>query len=171
MWEPISEGSFAYIAFRFYVPILLTIVVGGVVANLVIPAIQRRFEINRREAERRVELRDEIAANLGLYLENWRRLLDIAVLEQARRREGGALSEDEAERKRGFVQARNAHKDEWVRNLVLGRIYFSAETMAALEAFHRWDRELSSQSLDDLPERSAWDAQSEQVFAALKSAT
>lgn len=83
------------------------------------------------------------------YINVWHRLRSIAELELER-----SLTEEEFERKKGFVASRTEARDTLNDTLCSLEVYFSKETAATVEEFTRWDEDNTVRRVTELPPRS-----------------
>lgn len=132
-------------------PPVITILVGGTLANLLYPRWQNRAAASRSFNDRRFALMEEVADCFPLYVNAWRRLIQISTLEAQR-----GLSEDETDRKTGFVTQRNDARDRLFSALSRGRVYFSGETWGIISSFKTWDSMQGNKRLAELPEIEEW---------------
>lgn len=103
MFTSLEENSVLHIALVEWVPPLITIVVGGLIASVLIPRWQDAHARHHAREARRLALAEELARNFLRYVISWERLLIIAELE-AERPEG--LSDEEQARKISYVVRR-----------------------------------------------------------------
>jgi hypothetical protein len=146
-----DETSFAYIALARWLPSILTVVLGGYVASVLFPRLQRKFQKASQEEERKRQIAEEVVQAFSRYVISWRRLIQISRLERER-----DLSESEIARKREFVSDRKEQRDLLVDKLRLCELYYCGEVCTALNGFLDWDELQSLKTLDDLPDISDW---------------
>lgn len=132
-------------------PPLISILVGGFLANWLFPKWQNRAAEAKSFNDRRFALMEEIADSFPAYVNSWRRLIQISMHE-----ESNGLSEAETERKISFVTQRNAARDGLYSALSRGRVYFSTETWGMISSFKTWDSMQGDKRLADLPEIEEW---------------
>ncbi len=149
--ETLDESSLAYIVLSQWMPGLIAVIAGGVLANLIYPKLQRRSQRSAQVEEKKIEIAEALVTSFNRYIIAWNRLMVIAKLGEER-----ALKESEQERKKGFVEDRKLCRDTLLDNLRLCQLYFSDETCAEMQRFMDWDDAQSSKLLKDLPPISAW---------------
>ncbi|MFA3915959.1 hypothetical protein [Ruegeria hyattellae] len=159
-----DEHSITYIALTKWAPPLITIFVGGLMASILFPRWQDRYNRHRAREDRKLALAEEVAQNMKKYIQAWNRLRAIAELEASR---PDGLTEVEFERKKSYVEERSNARDELHDNLVSAQLYFSADAQAAIGDFFRWDERCSELHLDQLPERSEFAVESRKVVSTI----
>nr|WP_321249049.1 hypothetical protein [uncultured Ruegeria sp.] len=155
MFEALPENSIALIIASEWLPTILTILLGGWFASVLIPRLQANFERNKTREKRRFELAEEVAQNLVHYRMCWERLLSIAKLEQDRKEDG--LTEVEFDRKKTFVKDRNEARDKLINSLTSVQFYFSKKSQYQAANFIEWDQSIQTLGLQDLPRKCEWE--------------
>lgn len=149
----VSQPSVAHIIMSNWAPSLITILVGGVFASILFPRWQYYYARARSREERKHTLAEDLSRNMRRYISCWNRLRSIAELEIVRE---GVLSEEEAERKRNFVEARNASRDALLDTLCSIEIYFSENVQKGIDEFITWDDKCSTARVNELPSREEY---------------
>lgn len=144
-------------------PPVITLLVGGVLANLLYPRWQERAARNRTFNERRFAIMEEIADLFPPYVAAWRRLVQISELERTR-----PLSDAESERKMLFVSQRTEARDALCSALSRSQIYFSDKSWDTICSFLEWDEANSAKRLEELPEISEWRYWQDEIIRQLK---
>ncbi len=149
----LDENSIAYIALTGWVPPLITILLGGLLASVLFPRWQDQRARYQAREDRKLALAEELARNMVRYVASWNRLRTIAELEASR---PDGLTEAEFERKKSFVEARNSGRDALLDTLCSLEIYFSSDVGAAIDDFVRWDEACLALRVDELPPREEY---------------
>jgi hypothetical protein len=158
----LNELSVGYIVLTAWVPPLITVLIGGIFASILFPRWQDRHARYHAREERKLALAEEIARDMARYTTCWSRLRTIAELEISR--EDG-LTDEEFERKKGFVEARNSARDALMDTLCSLEIYFSSEVRSSIAEFVRWDEECSALRIDELPPREEYRNRSQRIVS------
>ncbi|WP_161555708.1 hypothetical protein [Mangrovicoccus ximenensis] len=166
--DPLDPDSPLALMLKGWGPPLVSIVIGGLFASILFPRWQDRFSRSRAGLDKRMELAECIAAQLARYLTAWRRLIDIARLEAARRAGGAALAEAETARKLGFVADRNAARDELLDLCARAQLYFGEAALREIAGFAAWDESQAAKQLDDLPPIEEWRTWERRVLGAMR---
>lgn len=153
MFSVLDEHSVAYIVLTDWAPTLITILVGGLFASIFFPRWQYYYSRAQSREERKHALAEELSRNMRRYTNCWHRLRAIAELEVARQ---GTLSEDEAGRKRQYVEARSTSRDALLDTLCSIEIYFSKDVRKVIDEFIIWDEKCSTARLHELPSREEY---------------
>jgi hypothetical protein len=161
---PVQDQSLLYIVLNAWVPAFVTVILGGFVASIVVPGIQRRYQRYQMRLDKKTELCEGTAKAFGRYIVSWRRLRQISELERQR-----ALTPEEADRKRGFVAERNSRRDDLFDCLRVCRLYSSQEVCSELVRFMAWDGQQSAIPLSDLPPLDDWRRWEGQLIGMLKN--
>ena len=160
-----KERSLAIIVLGQWLPIIFSVVIGGLLANILFPRWQQTFQESRKLIEKKFEISEEIARQFIFYHNAWRRLLYISKLEQE-----NTLSELQMERKQSYVKLRDTSKDSLHSSLAVSKLYFSPDTCTTLDDFCRWDNAQSTKDLDDLA-LTDWELWEIRVIEAIGSGT
>lgn len=163
VFSAIDEASFAYIVLSRWLPGLITVVAGGYMASILFPKLQRNSQRITQIEEKKIAIAEEIVQCFNRYIVSWRRLIQISKLETER-----ALSDDEADRKIGFVVERNERRDALLDKLKLCQLYFCDSTCGEIARFVDWDERQSSKSLEELPELTAWRQHENTIVGLIK---
>lgn len=147
-----------------WIPPLITIVIGGLFASILIPAWQSRFNRSKAASNRRLEIAESVTRYFQKYITSWRRLISISELE----RENNGLLDEQRQLKNSFVIARNADRDALLEALCATRLYFSEQVYATIKEFIRWDDLASIKTLEGLPSVSEWREWEEKIVLALQ---
>lgn len=159
-----DEASFAYVVVSRWLPSLITVLAGGYMASILFPKLQRNFQRSSQIEEKKIEIAEEIVQCFNRYVVSWRRLIQISQLEVER-----PLSEDETDRKMGFVTERNERRDALLDNLKLCQLYFCETTCGEISRFVDWDEKQSTKPLEDLPQLSAWRQNESSIVGLIKN--
>ncbi|MGO7149018.1 hypothetical protein ACCS52_26640 [Rhizobium ruizarguesonis] len=151
MWSELNDKSIGFIVLKDWVPTLMTIIIGGIFASIVLPAWQERYLRAKALASRRLEIAENVTRNFQKYITSWKRLITISVLEA----ESG-LNEEQKQTKMGFVVARNASRDALLESLAVSRLYYPETCSEVVQSFCKWDEDRSIERLDKLPKIDAW---------------
>src|SRR4051812_25866706 len=92
---------------RSWIPPIASVIVGGLLASVLVPRIQKKFEINKSVSLKKIELAEKIAASFPKYIMNWKRLIQISQFEI----EKGELSEEQKTKKMEFANKRNENRE------------------------------------------------------------
>lgn len=157
----LEENSVGHILLSNWAPALITILLGGMFASVIFPRWQYAYSRARAREERKHILAEELSRSMRRYANCWNRLRSIAELEAARQ---GGLTEDEAARKRQFVEARNAARDTLLDTLCGIDIYFSGDVRRAVDNFIAWDEACSVARLHELPSREDYTLQRQKLL-------
>ncbi|NTG91018.1 hypothetical protein G6L29_32050 [Agrobacterium rhizogenes] len=130
---------------------MITIVIGGFFASIILPAWQGRYMKTKVLAARRLEIAESVTKNFQKYITAWKRLLAISDLEEI-----SGLTKEQHQTKMGFVAARNASRDALLESLAVSNLYFPDACADVVESFCKWDEDRSTERLDKLPGISAW---------------
>lgn len=156
MFEELKEHSLAFVLIKDWVPALITIIVGGLFATLLLPRLQGHYAARQALADRRADLAGKAAVGFRRYIMSWRRLRQIAELEAQRALEQRSLDKAEKDRKDEFIAARNAHKDELIETLCYMKAGFSASLAGEIDRFIEWDETQANLRLADLAPLNQW---------------
>jgi hypothetical protein len=151
VFEALSETSVAFVVVKDWIPALITILVGGAFATLLLPRLQGRYAAKQALADKRIEFAGKLAVGFRRYIMSWRRLRQISDLEQDRQ-----LTKEENKRKLAFVETRNQHKDELIETMYLMKPIFSSSLSRDIDIFVRWDEAQTAVRLEALPELVEW---------------
>ncbi|MGO8154201.1 hypothetical protein AB9F36_30705 [Rhizobium leguminosarum] len=162
MWSQLNDKSIAFIALKDWVPSLITIIIGGIFASIILPAWQGRYMRTKALATRRLEIAESVTKNFQKYVTAWKRLMAISVLE-----EESGLNEEQKQTKIGFVMARNASRDALLESLAISRLYFPETCSEVVQSFCKWDEDRSIERLDKLPQIAAWREWEQRVLQSL----
>lgn len=157
----LEENSVAHILLSNWAPSLITILLGGMFASVIFPRWQYAYSRARAREERKHALAEELSRNMRRYASCWNRLRSIAELEATRQ---ARLTEEEAARKRQFVEARNAARDTLLDTLCGIEIHFSRDVRRAVEQFMAWDETCSTARLHELPSREEYGLQRQKLL-------
>ncbi|MEM8547993.1 MAG: hypothetical protein AAGF46_07515 [Pseudomonadota bacterium] len=149
--EPLNPDSPLRLMMQYWGPPLITIILGGVFASILLPGWQEAQARARVIAEHRAKLTESLASAFARYITAWRRLIDISYLGQQR-----PLSDAETSRRDQFVIDRNAARDELLDLCARGQLYFSDGVAAMISEFVAWDTSQAAKSLDSLPKIEEW---------------
>jgi hypothetical protein len=152
------------IILKEWIPPLVSVLLGGLMASILVPRWQAKFEKGRLYDKRRLELLEKISESFPLYIVNWNRLIHISLHELKK----GNLTPDETLRKQGFIENRNNTRDTLISSLNASRIYFSSRTECLIEEFYHWDNECSVMRIGDIPEINAWWTWEKKLLSAMK---
>lgn len=142
-------------------PPLATVIIGGLVASLLIPRLQERFNRQKILAERRLDLLEKVTDTFPRYIISWKRLMEISELGS------DMLSEEQIARRNEFVKYRNAHGEELIALLRKSQIYFTRSTYDRAQRFIDWDRSQTIKTLDELPDIEEWKSWEDYVLKGL----
>ena len=135
MFTVLDEHSVLFIILSEWAPPLITILVGGLVASILIPRWQDAHARYHAREARRLALAEELSRNFSRYTTALSQLHTISKLEQSR-----ALDDTERARKLSFVEARNNGWDALSDTFCNVQMYFADNTYAIIEEFIAWDR-------------------------------
>jgi hypothetical protein len=153
------------IALQYWIPPLLSVVIGGIMASFIVPRIQKRFEQNKSISARRLEISEAIVSALAKYVVNWKRLMQISRHEQ----DTGSLSDEQKTRKNLFVTERNLARDKLFEIVNISKIYFPDSINVVINDFLEWDEKHSISRLDDLPPIMEWINWQQRIISALRN--
>jgi Tfp pilus assembly protein PilE len=162
MWDSLAERSIAFIILSNWIPPLITIVIGGIFASILLPLWQHKYTQSKALAARRLEIAENVTKNFQKYIVSWKRLMTISALEQ----EAG-LNDEQRQTKMSFVAVRNANRDALLESLALTKIYFPASCAAVVGSFLKWDEDRSTERLDQLPGITVWREWEQRVLQSL----
>ncbi len=157
-----DENSILYLVARFWLPPIMAVIIGGFAAAVVFPRLQTKYLNKRQRDGRRLELQEDILANLNKYAIAWRRLSQLSTY----------LCENNIEtdfyesRKREFAADRNKIKDDLFSDIARFRIYAVGAQSQVLEEFVSWDESVADAELENLPHYDEWRAWYERVCAS-----
>ncbi|WP_434052361.1 MAG: hypothetical protein RDA78_24395 [Roseibium sp.] len=154
MFYSIEQDTIYYIALTRWVPPLITILVGGLFASILFPRWQENYARNKAREQRKLEIYEEVARWTYRYGVFWDRLITISRLEKSK---AGGLEDAEMERKKQFVEDRNEARLQLSDALCRAELYFSDETLRAVQRFRKWDEGLSKLYLNQLPSKEKFD--------------
>ncbi len=75
----VDENTILHFLLQYWIPGVVSFLIGGVLISVLMPYIQADFETERFNQQRRKELTEQIAEGFGPYLTNWRRLREVTV--------------------------------------------------------------------------------------------
>jgi hypothetical protein len=151
IFDALDDTSIAYIVLNRWLPGLITVVAGGYMASILFPKLQRKTHRTSQFEEKKLEIAEKIVQDFNRYIISWRRLIQISELEEIK-----GLADDEAERKKHFVNERNQRRDSLLDSLKLCQLYFSESACIEMQSFVDWDEKQTQQPLDQLPSIEAW---------------
>lgn len=160
----LNKHSVLYIVLSEWVPPLITILIGGVLASVLFPRWQDQHARYHAREDRKLALAEEFSRNITRYLVCWRRLRTIAELELSR---SDGLTEAEFERKKKFVEARDTARDALMDTLCSLGVYFSNNVRASIDDFIRWDEACCSSRINDLPPREDYTKKRQELIAVV----
>jgi hypothetical protein len=153
------------IVLKEWIPPLVSVLLGGLIASILVPRWQVKFEKGRLYDRRKLELLEQISETFPRYVVNWNRLIYISLHEAKK----GNLSQDEILRKQRFIDDRNSTRDALVSALNASRIYFSSNTEQLIEEFYHWDDQCSIMRVGELPKIDAWWTWERKLLSAMKN--
>lgn len=163
-FDALDESSLAYIVLNRWLPGLITVVAGGYMASILFPKLQRSSQRVTQIEEKKIEIAEQIVQCFNRYIVSWRRLIQISQLETDR-----DLTDQEAERKMGFVSERNERRDALMDKLKLCELYFCSSTCSEIQRFVAWDEGQSNKPLEELPELLAWRRHEKTIVGLIKN--
>jgi hypothetical protein len=146
-------------------PPLISILVGGVVAQIVLPRLQASFNRTKLFDEKRVLVMEELAEVFPTYIANWARLISMA---QAERASGGVLPPHLKQKKDEHADDRNRARDELLSLIARARLYFSDPVEEEMANFLAWDKRYVSATLDELPAVEEWTRWERRILNAMR---
>lgn len=152
MFEELREHSLAFVIIKDWIPSLITIFVGGVVATLLLPRLAAGYAARRALADKRLEFAGRVAVAFRRYVMAWRRLITFAEPEEKMR----PLPKGSEDRRRAYAEQRNQHKDELIEALCFAKTIFSSTVAKSIDSFIDWDEAQAGLSLDNLPKLERW---------------
>lgn len=145
-------------------PVVLTILLGGIAASVIFPRIQSKYQSRKDAAQRRNSLAEQVIPSFTRYIVRWRRLIEISRYEEEH-----SLDVTGQERKRRFVEDRNSCRDELLDNLRLCQLHFSKSVIEEIDSFIDWDESHASSTLDELPTVAEWRSRERAIVELLKA--
>ncbi|MCA8883337.1 MAG: hypothetical protein KDA50_06260 [Rhodobacteraceae bacterium] len=161
---PLDPDSPLSLMIRHWGPPLISILVGGLFASVLFPRWQESWTRTRARSQHGLEMTENLASSFSAYLTAWRRLIDIAGLQQER-----PLTEEEKARLLGFVADRNAARNTLLDLCARGQLYFSDAACDTITEFLDWDRKQAAKRLDDLPDLEEWRVWQKKIMRQLKA--
>lgn len=152
------------VIFQYWIPPLITAVLGFAVGLY----MSRMGDIS---AERRLYLTSRVnqaevvATSFDQYIENWRRLIQIATYEKQK----GRLDEDETKRKNGYVTARDVSRDKLFGGLGALELYFGPKVLQKAAEFRSWDDAQTVKPLEQLPPLTEWRKHKAAVISVIRN--
>ncbi len=150
-------------------PPLISIVVGGMVASLLLPRLQTGFNRSRLFEQKRMEAMERVAETFPAYIANWRRLMTVAQAQRAAPPQDADAAGRLEEMKLRFADQRNACRDELAALIARARLYFSDDVASLLDEFLRWDERHAQARLEDLPQPEDWRKWELKLLEAMRS--
>jgi len=122
------------------------------------------FEHTRSYREKRVSRADETVSTLSIYIESWRKVIEISKLAADR-----DLTSDECHRLERYIAERDGAKHRLSSCIATLPLYFDGRVVMVGRAFREWDRQQSTKRLHELPAIIEWEQWLDRVSVALKS--
>lgn len=163
----LPEFSPMAIVLAEWVPIALTIIIGGLFATILFPRWQDRYIKRKVLAERQQSIIEETAELLNAYTNVWRRLIEISKHEASLLEDGRDI-EKAIEMKAQFVSQRAAVHDRLMANLSRAKVLVSTTQRHEISEFIEWAESMSTLTLEELPEVSAWRTWEEKLLTSLQ---
>lgn len=160
---PLNELSPIEIILSKWVPSLITILIGGLVASVLIPRWQSANARHHAREARKLELLEQFSQNCSRYLVSLNRLYTISKAETLQ-----PLNEKETARKDGFVADRNRYRESIHDNICSLSIYFETDTEDLLKEFILWDRNAVNLPIDQAPLIIEWSQRIDSIVAHLR---
>ena len=161
----LTQTSPLHILLKDWAPTLITIVIGGLFASVILPRLQGLYTKRIALSSRRLSLAEDIAASLHRYVTCWRRLIQISHHEIAK---NGRLTADEIARKDSFVTSRNEARDKLCDLLCAAQLYSTDKTSNLMKGFLFWDEKATALRINELPDISEWRVWEDRIVEQLK---
>lgn len=146
-----------------WVPALISVIAGGLVASVLVPRWQAKSNRNRLIEQRKLEICEGISDTFPKYIANWRRLIEISKHEIKKK----SLSQDEIIRKNSYINDRDRYRDELFSLFSKAKLYFSKEISDLIEEFVQFDNSFSSKRIYELPDIEKWNDWESRIVGAL----
>lgn len=114
--------------------------------------ILRGIDRNRSFKDKRIEHAESTIIHLSKYIESWRRLIAIAMLQSARE-----LTGEEKDRMVRYINQRDDAKNSLVSNINTLPLFFEDSVVNRFRTFKKWDGEQSTKRLSELPNIEEWE--------------
>jgi len=161
--KPNKEKTLGLIIVQYWIPPLITGIIGFAIGLYMAGrgdvSTERRFYL-----ECRVKQCEAAAIHFDQYIENWRRLIQIATHEKRK----GGLDNDATERKNGYVKARNDNRDKLFGALGVLDLYFGQIVTQRVAEFRTWDDGQTIKELEELPSIMEWRKHKAAVVSAIR---
>ena len=167
LYLELNEFSVITIILVEWVPVLLTIIVGGLFATILFPRLQDRYLEKKLGEERRQKILEEVAELLRVYTTAWRRLIEISSHELTLTKEGRDTSHLQKYKAR-IVQQRTDTHDKLMSCLAKANLVLPKEQRAEISQFVDWAESTSTLTLDELPNVEEWRNWEERVVSSLR---
>lgn len=163
----LSEHSPIAIVFAEWVPVMITITLGGLFATVIFPRWQDRYLSKKIRSERKIKITEEISELLNAYTNVWRRLIEISRYEK-NLIEHEHDTKDVTKMKTQFVEQRSDIHDRLMGCLSRAKVFVSASQRREISKFIQWTESTSTLTLDELPEISEWRTWEERILSSLQ---
>jgi len=151
------------IVVQYWIPPLITGLLGfGIGLHMA-----QRADVSTKERlylECRVKQAEAVAIHFDQYIENWRRLIQIATYEKGK----GGLDEDDRKRKNGYVVARNDNRDKLFGAMGALDLYFGPTVLQNVTEFRTWADAQTIKPLEQLPSLNEWRKHKSAVISAIR---
>lgn len=183
LFYEIEESSVLYLSIKHWIPPLITIIIGGLFASILYPRWQDRFLKRKAREERRLQLSEEILAKITVYIDYWRRVMQLAEHEvnfrsmqqseksSKKKRQYSSKIEEIEKAKLEAVSNRRSIRDELMERLNRYKVYCTKQELSSIQEFIIWDEAQSIKTLDELPSIKEWREWESRVQNILSSAT
>ena len=149
---------------QYLIPPLITAAL-GVASGLHIARTGDLSAERRLYLTSRVNQAEIVATSFDQYIENWRRLIQIATYEKQK----GHLDENGVKRKNRYVTDRDNSRDKLFGALGAMELYFSPQTLKKAAEFRIWDDAQAIKRLEDLPPLTDWRERKATVISAIRN--
>lgn len=158
-WSP-PNGSLVEIVLVEWAPLVFSLIVGGVLANILFPRWQAKIQRAKDLAQRRRELCEEVIQAFESYISNLSRLYSFSfstTVEQKSEPQGIPDNDNAFSRQQEYVRNRDESKDRLYTAFALSALYFPSSVTSEIEQFKVWNKgwapELSENKFDLKPLR------------------
>lgn len=149
-----------------FVEVMITLVITGYIASIVIPYIQSKAQNQRAEADKRRQLIEETADFGSRYVASWRRAQTI---QRAEIVASTPLTVEELNNKTGVLRNRSIHRDDLMATLEKSKIYFSTNVVGEIISFQKWDRDKADLGISEVPTFESWRDRIDKIVTSMKA--
>lgn len=162
-----EKDSFSEIVQKYWVPAIITAVLGGIVVAIIVPQAQSNYADVSVLKQRKIQLWESIGVNFTHYI-NARSRLNTAAREEIKLKANeGEVSADFLKKKDEDRSQRNESLTNLRGDLLKAEFYFGEDIKKLIGSFVTWHNKHSVAAVDQLPSDSEYDEWRQRILSAI----